>query len=291
MTSRRLASAALAVCLSACATEDTDITVGVYSALPFNVDGAMRAVCIDVASRGLPTQRVLAQVQGGVPPRRLFDFRVTPRDEDLSQPVTVTVVARTRAGCTMGVEVARATRVIRFIPNERTRETLVLGEGTTTPPPPPPDAGVDAPPGVDVPVTGPCPAGLLLCGGACTNTRYDPRHCGACGVTCSSSMFCMNGGCVCPTGQYLCDGMRCTDPRFDPDWCGMTTCGARCPAVTNGTRLCNVGRCVYTCNADYEPLGGACVHCGLMGEPMCDRPMPCAGGLMVCDGYCRPSCR
>jgi len=289
MTSRRLA-AALAVTLAACATEDTDITVGVYSALPFNVDGAMRAVCIDVASRGLPTQRVLAQVQGGVPPRRLFDFRVTPRDEDLSQPVTVTVVARTRAGCTMGVEVARATRVIRFIPNERTRETLVLGEGTTAPPPPP-DAGVDAPPGVDVPVTGPCPAGLLLCGGACTNTRYDPRHCGACGVTCSSSMFCMNGGCVCPSGQYLCDGMRCTDPRFDPDWCGMTTCGARCPPVANGTRLCNVGRCVYTCNGDYEPLGGVCVHCGLMGEPMCDRPMPCAGGLMVCDGYCRPSCR
>ncbi len=290
MSTPRRALAPLALCLAACAGEETDITVGVYSALPFAADGAVRAVCIDVSSRGLPTQRVLAQVPGGVPPRRLFDFRITPRDDDLSQPVTVTVVARSRAGCTMGVEVARASRVIRFIPNERTRETLVLGEAEA--PPPPPDAGVDAVvPPPDVPSTGPCPAGQTLCAGACTNTRYDPRHCGACGVACSATMYCMNGGCVCPTGQYLCDGTRCTDPRYDPDWCGPTTCGGRCPPVAHGTRLCNVGRCVYTCDNDYEPLGGMCVHCGLATEPMCDRPMPCAAGLVVCDGYCRPSCR
>jgi len=290
MITPRRALAPLALCLAACAGDETDITVGVYSALPFAADGAVRAVCIDVTSRGLPTQRVLAQVPGGVPPRRLFDFRITPRDDDLSQPVTVTVVARSRAGCTMGVEVARASRVIRFIPNERTRETLVLGEAEA--PPPPPDAGVDAVvPTPDVPTTGPCPAGQTLCAGACTNTRYDPRHCGACGVACSATMYCMNGGCVCPTGQYLCDGTRCTDPRYDPDWCGPTTCGGRCPPVAHGTRLCNVGRCVYTCDNDYEPLGGMCVHCGLATEPMCDRPMPCAAGLVVCDGYCRPSCR
>jgi hypothetical protein len=271
----RLAILALG-CLVACATEVTDITVGVYSALPFASDNAVRAVCVDVSSRGLPTQRVLAQVPGGVPPRHLFDFRITPRDDDLSQPIHLTVVARTRAGCTMGIEVARASRVLRFIPNERTRETVVLGE----PDPPPDGASMN-----------PCPAGQTLCSGVCTNTRYDPRNCGACGVVCNASMYCMNGGCVCPAGQFLCDGMRCTDPRYDPDWCGVSTCGGRCPTVANGTRFCNAGRCVYTCNDNYEPFGGMCVHCGLAGEPICDRPMPCVPGLVVCDGYCRHSCR
>ncbi len=280
--------AAIPLLAAACATNETDITVGVYSALPFAEDSALRAVCIDVESRGLPVQRVVAAVQAGVPPRHLFDFRVVPRDENLSNPVTVRVYGRTRVGCSMGVELARTTRVVRFIPNERTRETVVLGDAD----PPQPDAGVDAPrpdvpqPPLDIP-TGGCPAGQALCGGACTNPRIDPRNCGGCGMVCGDSTFCVNGACVCPTGQYLCDGRRCTDPRFDPDWCGATSCGGRCPTVANGTRLCQLGRCVYTCNDGYEPVGGMCMHCGLAGEPGCDRPVPCNAGYQVCDGLCR----
>lgn len=265
-----------------CATEATDIIVGVYSSLPFNADATVRGVCIDVESRGLPVQRVVASVPAGVPPRRLFDFRIIPRDDDLSQPVTVTVVARTRPGCSAGLEVARTSRAVRFIPGERVRETFVLGGD----PPPPTDAGPDvARP--DVPVTPGCPAGQALCAGACTNTRIDPRNCGGCGMVCRDTMYCVNGACVCPAGQAVCDGMRCTDPRFDPDWCGPGTCGGRCPAVTNGTRLCQSGRCVYTCNDGFEPLGGMCVRCGFAGDPPCDRPMPCNVGLTACEGLCR----
>lgn len=280
---------ALALGLVACGGTETDITVGIYSTLPFPSDSAIRGVCIDVTSRGLPTQRVFAQVQSGVPPRHILDFRITPRDQDLSPPITVTVVARTRGGCSMGVEVARVSRVVRFIPGEQTRESFVLGGAEA---PTPADAGVDVPAvSPDVPTAPGCPQGQLLCAGACTNPRFDPRNCGACGVMCSASMYCANGGCVCPANQYLCDGTRCTDPRYDPDWCGPSTCGGRCPAIPNGTRLCNFGRCVYTCNDGYEPSGGTCVHCGLAGEIACDRPMPCGPGLVVCSGYCRTDCR
>ncbi len=285
MRPRRLA-AALAAALSAraCATDETDIVVGVYSALPFNNDAQMRGVCIEIESRGLAPQRVVAPVPAGVPPRWLFDFRIVPRDDDLSQPVTVTVVGRTRAGCSQGLELARRARAVRFIPGQRVRETFVLGGGA--------DPVTDG--GVDVPVTGPdaagpcdCPAGQACCGGACTSTRYDPRNCGGCGMVCGETTFCVNGACVCPAGQSLCDGRRCTDPRSDPDWCGPGTCGGPCQAVANGTRGCQNGQCVYTCNDDYVPVGGRCAHCGMVNEPLCNRATPCAPGLTPCGESCR----
>lgn len=290
MTRLGAASALVALSVAACSASDTDITVGVYSALPFNIDGAMRAVCIEVESRGLPTQRVVASVQPGVPPRRLFDFRVTPRDEDLSQPITVRVVARTRVGCALGMELARQTRVMHFIPAEQTRETMVFGDPDV--PTPGNDGGVDTAPDVpvvpvDAPPMGSCPAGQSMCGAMCTNVRIDPRNCGGCGSVCPDTTYCVNGACSCPVNQFLCDMRRCTDPRYDPDWCGPGSCGRRCPDVSNGTRLCESGRCVYTCNDGYEPVGGTCVHCGRVAEPFCDRPIPCESGLTPCDGVCR----
>lgn len=285
MSARTLRAALLvtSALVASCAGEGSEIVIGVYSALPFMSDAQIRGVCIEVESRGLPSQRFVAPVAAGVPPRRLFEFRVVPRDEDLSQPVTVTVTGRTRAGCSLGVEVARRARAMRFIPNEQVIESLVLGGAD----PPVADAGVDAPPVVDVPPSGACPAGLTSCAGMCTNTQYDPRHCGGCNVVCPATTFCVAGGCSCPAGQSLCDGTRCTDPRSDPDWCGPGTCGAPCGTVVNGTRGCQNGRCVYTCNDNFLPLGGRCVHCGLVNEPPCDGPSPCVAGLTSCGDACR----
>ncbi len=285
--SRRVA-ALVALSLAACATDETDIMVGVYSALPYNNDAQIRGVCIEVESRGLPLQRVVAPVTAGVPPRRLFDFRIVPRDEDLSQPVSVTVVGRTRTGCSQGVEIARRARQVRFIPGERVRETFVLGGSADPVIDASVDASVDATIDVIIPRdSGGCPSGQLSCGGACVDPRYDPRNCGGCGMLCADTLFCVNGACVCPPNQRICDGVRCTDPRSDPDWCGPGSCGGPCRVVENGTRGCQAGRCVYTCNDNFVPLGGRCTHCGLLNEPPCDAPTPCAAGLTLCGEACR----
>ncbi len=274
----------LAAMLSACATEETDIMVGVYSALPYNNDAQIRGVCLEVASRGLTAQRVFVPVSAGVPPRMLFEFRIVPRDEDLSQPIRVTTIGRTRTGCSAGVEVARRAREVHFIPGQRVRETFVLGGELD----PVNDAGVDVPVApVDVITPSGCPAGLVNCGGMCTNPRYDPRNCGGCGMVCPTTTFCVNGACSCPPNQLLCGESRCTDPRTDPDWCGPGTCGRPCQAPPNGSRGCQDGRCVYTCNDGYVPVAGECRHCGLTNEPSCDSPTPCAAGLTLCDDTCR----
>lgn len=289
---------ALAALVAACANTETSITVGVYSSLPFGTDAMIRGVCLVVESRGRPPQRVIVPAPTGVPPRWLFDFRIVPLDDDLSQPITVTVSGRTRVGCSLGTELARRSRVTRFIPGDAIRETFELAD--VDPETPPPDAGVDAAldvPAVrpDVPVVRPdgpdlcggCPTGQACCNRACVVTRFDPTNCGACGMACGEGQFCVNGGCVCPAGQFLCDGRRCTDPRFDPDACGPGTCGGRCAEVANGRRACSDGRCVYTCNDGFEPLGGRCVRCGFAGDPACNRPMPCNAGLTNCGGACR----
>jgi hypothetical protein len=270
--------------VGSCAVDVTDMVVAVYSALPFSVDGQLRGVCIDVTSRGLPMQRVFVAASPGVPPRRLFEFKIVPRDDDLSQPVTVTTVARSRAGCSLGVELTRRTRILRFIPGERVRETMTLGDGDPT--------VVSPDGGVDVSIrqeagTCACPTGQTCCANTCSNTQYDPRNCGGCGIVCQPTTFCVNGTCSCPTGQFICDGVRCTDPRSDPDWCGSASCGGRCPEVVNGRRLCEAGRCVYTCNTNFEPIGGMCVRCGMANDPVCDSTVPCVPGTFDCGGFCR----
>jgi hypothetical protein len=270
--------------VSACAIEQTDIMVSVYSALSFASDSAIRGVCLESTSRGMPTKRVLATALPGVPPRKLFDFRVVPLDENLSNPITLTVTARTVPTCSTGVVVARVSRVVRFVPGERVRESFVL-ESDTPPPPTPPDAGVDVPlPRPDVPDACGCPAGLLCCGARCIDPRYDPRNCGACGQVCHESSVCNNGACLCPTGQMFCTN-RCTDLRNDPDHCDG--CNQRCLAPANGMRGCQNGDCIYTCNEGYVAAAGACTHCGLAGEPACNTRMPCAAGLTLCSGFCR----
>jgi hypothetical protein len=103
----RRAALLFAAALTACAADETDVYLSVYSALSFDSESTLRGVCIEVQSRGLAPQRVVAPVSPGIPPRKILEFRIVPRDEDLSQPITVTVVARTRTSCSQGLELAR----------------------------------------------------------------------------------------------------------------------------------------------------------------------------------------
>ncbi len=41
-----------------------------------------------------------------------------------------------------------------------------------------------------------CPAPFVSCGGVCTDTRYDPAHCGACGTACPAGAWCAAGSCT-----------------------------------------------------------------------------------------------
>ena len=53
--------------------------------------------------------------------------------------------------------------------------------------------GLDTQALVDAVLASPCPAGLTLCGGVCTNTLFDPNNCGGCGIVCP--VTCSGGVC------------------------------------------------------------------------------------------------
>jgi hypothetical protein len=44
-----------------------------------------------------------------------------------------------------------------------------------------------------------CAGALALCDGACTDTRADPSHCGACGNRCAAGQACLDGQCALST--------------------------------------------------------------------------------------------
>jgi hypothetical protein len=74
-----------------------------------------------------------------------------------------------------------------------------------------------------------CPSDQRVCGANCTDTMTDRANCGACGVSCGSSMVCQGGRCSvqCHTGETQCfDG--CHNLSFDAQNCG--TCGNACSA-------------------------------------------------------------
>ncbi|MFO0629873.1 MAG: hypothetical protein U0325_30170 [Polyangiales bacterium] len=151
----------------------------------------------------------------------------------------------------------------------------------------------------------PCPAGQLLCDGACTLLAVDPRHCGACGQACAASERCDNGVCrvVCPAGQLACVGSdgapACATVATDRAHCGA--CGNACP----GGQLCAAGRCTAVCGSGETLCSGTgaatCAdlqrdanHCGACGA-RCGPTERCELGRCVsrcvapevaCDGAC-----
>ena len=165
------------------------------------------------------------------------------------------------------------------------------GDGTDSGIPPGTDGGIGRvdtgiPPGTDggIPPTG-CGA-LMECGGACTDTRYDPANCGACGTACSAGEVCNVGTCAsgCGVGTERCSD-RCVDTQVDARNCGA--CGVSC----GSGEVCNAGSCELNCAGGTVECGTSCIditssrdHCG-----GCD--MPCLMGQACNGGVCgmRPS--
>lgn len=143
------------------------------------------------------------------------------------------------------------------------------------------------------------------CGSECvyySDFRYDPTHCGGCGIECGSLETCDNGRCVCqwdeaPDGvQASVCGSECFDLRFDDAHCG--SCDKACAA----TEDCLNGACVATeqdpaCSGTQTLCDGVCLerlsfqsdpaHCG--GCDACPSGEPCTYGLCACTGayeYC-----
>lgn len=143
----------------------------------------------------------------------------------------------------------------------------------------------------------------------CTNFRFDPQNCGACGKSCGPNAACNEGVCVgigtspCPsnlpmqcrdpkdpTGQAF-----CTDPQTDAYNCGG------CSIVCQPGALCVSGRCEpgSTCSPDAPNLcrnpddtgycanfrfdAANCGGCGRLCPPgaLCQE-FQCTGGMTTC---------
>jgi hypothetical protein len=96
---------------------------------------------------------------------------------------------------------------------------------------------------------------------------------------CASGQLCVEGACVCPQYQSLCDG-ACIPSSVDPDNCGG------CDQACDEELVCSGGGCVDECLPGMTACAGACHdiwtsndHCGL-----CDNP--CEAGEGCVHGEC-----
>lgn len=132
---------------------------------------------------------------------------------------------------------------------------------------------------------GSCQPPLELCDGACVDTRYDPTHCGGCGLACGAGEVCSVGQCggECIGGTTQC-GDRCVDIMLDPAHCGG------CDQACDPGEVCSAGSCGTDCQGGTQDCGGICVdtdldpsHCG-----SCDNP--CGGNEVCSEGQCGVQC-
>jgi hypothetical protein len=84
-----------------------------------------------------------------------------------------------------------------------------------------------------------CPAPLVRCGIACTDTSVDPASCGGCGNACDADEVCAVGRCAleCPSGTTNC-AASCVDTATNIRHCGG--CGVLCA----GDEVCRLSRCI-----------------------------------------------
>ncbi len=136
---------------------------------------------------------------------------------------------------------------------------------------------------------------------------YDPKNCGACGVTCGPNQLCVRPfrqplACICGAGLEACHGAgtyTCANLETDPTNCG--SCGFRCPgrnpnlAYTeegkHGQFECLRSRCSFECRAPWTDCNrdesDGCEsnvqldpnNCGACGAK-------CAPGQLCLDGKC-----
>lgn len=158
-----------------------------------------------------------------------------------------------------------------------------------------------------------CPAGRVLCNGACVDLQSDPLHCGRCGRVChSNSAFpatCVAGMCTCTGGPSVRNCAQSEGPLYcydtaasDEANCGG--CDSRCPsgvaciagrcACPAGTTACCNERdpvfngCRYTCN-DTQTESANCGACGNrcpLGVFCVAGRCGCPSGSALCEGTC-----
>ncbi len=133
-----------------------------------------------------------------------------------------------------------------------------------------------------------CNTGFADCdgmpGNGCEQSlRSDNANCGACGNACTSSRFCSNGACTCPSGQTFCSASNaCQNLQTDNNNCGA--CGNACGGGTS----CQMGMC--RCPTGQTLCGGVCVNtsndlanCGTCGT-RCPSGQVCStvSGMTAC---------
>ena len=124
------------------------------------------------------------------------------------------------------------------------------------------------------PVFGYCSRGRCVCSppnapcgpsALCVNIETEPRHCGGCGIVCSTGEVCIAGQCECGPRLTRCGG-TCVDVETNPQHCGV--CGVSCLGDA-----CSNGKCRSSCDffeRSCSVTGGeACIsdddqllHCG-----------------------------
>lgn len=130
-----------------------------------------------------------------------------------------------------------------------------------------------------------CKPGTVPCGTGCVDPTSDRRHCGGCGLACSTGEDCVRpegaevAQCVCRAGTTACAG-ACVVTAYDARHCGA--CNVACAAG----EVCENGACRASCTAgQYARCGDSCIdvssdvaNCGACGAA-CEQGQQCRAGL------------
>ncbi len=118
----------------------------------------------------------------------------------------------------------------------------------------------------------------IFCAGTCVNTQTSIVHCGVCERACGNGKSCVEGKCVCPSGQEDC-GAVCVELKSSVEHCGA------CNNACVGGATCQSGQCA--CQSGQVDCSGICAdtqtsatHCGGCGKA-CARGDSCKAGRCV----------
>ena len=247
--------------LAACASRPTGVRVVVESDL--SIPDELDRIDIEISGGGF-TPRTATMSLGGVGDPMLpgslvvqyrgsgalGPYRATATGFAVGSPVAVAASDFTfveSREIIVPLNLARACVGVMCSPDETCVEGICQPVGM-------PDAGVDAGPMPDggfdagttvfTPPPAPCDRACDMCGGTCTDVRWDEANCGSCGRYCAGDETCIESGCA-PCSGEACSG-ECVDTDTNYDHCGG--CDRPCAA----DQICNGGTCAAA------PPGGSC---------------------------------